>query len=322
METLNNNKPKKQKKAGKRFLWLCLLALVLFGVGRLGFWVTEGFHEGNITSDFTYDLRWDTRPLSNGEKSLVNEILSQEFTYLGKGCQSYVFLSKDNKYVLKFFKYQRFRPKFYLKWFSSIPAVENLRQAKIVKKQRKLEGVYSGWKIAFDDLQTETGVLYVHLNKTENQLPVLTFYDKLGITHQLEMDRMEFLIQRTATMLCPELDTMMAKGETDKAKELLTQLLQMVLSEYHRGFADNDHALMQNTGVLDRKPIHVDVGQFVKDDAMRDPENYHQELFNKTYKFRIWLKKYPELLSHLDQELHREMGDKFYQLKHQPTPRG
>ena len=124
-------------------------------------------------------------------------------------------------------------------------------------------------------------------------------------------------------MLCPQLEKLMASGEVNKAKVLLTRLLQMVLSEYHRGLADNDHALMQNTGVLGGLPIHVDVGQFVKNEAMKDPNNYNQELFNKTYKFRIWLQgKYPELLSHLDAELHNEMGDVFYQLKHIPKIKG
>ncbi|MFQ5730237.1 MAG: hypothetical protein ACE5GN_07740, partial [Waddliaceae bacterium] len=83
--------------------------------------------------------------------------------------------------------------------------------------------------------------------------------------------------------------------------------------------ADNDHALMQNTGVLEGLPVHVDVGQFVKNEAMKDSAIYNQELFNKTYKFRIWLQdKYPELLSYLDAELHHEMGDIFYQLKYIP----
>lgn len=314
---------KNTKNITKVFIWLCLLTLMLYGVGRLYFQVTGGFLLSNIASDFSHDPRWDTRHLSEGEKKSVDQVLSQEFHYLGKGCQSYVFLSDDGEYVIKFLKYQRFRPQFYLEWFSFIPVVGNIRQEKIVKKRQKLDDLCSSWKIAFDDLQTETGLVYVHLNKTDHLHDTLIIRDKIGRKHELNIDDYEFLVQRRATMLCSQLEEMMAQGKDAEAKELLTKLLQMVVSEYSRGLADNDHALMQNTGVLEGRPVHVDVGQFVKDETMKDPNFYNQELFNKTYKFRIWLQeKYPGLLAHLDNELNNAIGDAFYQMKHRPKKKG
>ena len=185
-----------------------------------------------------------------------------------------------------------------------------------------MDDLNRSWKIAFDHLQEETGLVYVHLNKTDHLAKRFKFTDKIGMEHTLDIDRYEFLIQKKAEMLCPTLDKMVAEGKDDEAKELLSKLVAMVLSEYHRGLADNDHALMQNTGVIDGKPVHVDVGQFVRDPSMSDPENYHQELFNKTYKFRIWLQeKHPDLLAHLDQELIKEMGDAFHSMQHRPKPK-
>ena len=61
----------------------------------------------------------------------------------------------------------------------------------------------------------------------------------------------------------------------------------MLVSEYRRGFADNDHATVQNTGVLDGRPIHIDVGQFVRNERVKEPRLFHQELFNKTWKFQL-----------------------------------
>ena len=309
------------KKLLKVVVWLCLVIAASYGLGRLYFEVTGGFLPSNIASDFPNNPRWDTRPLAASEKQEVVAVLSQPYTYLGKGCQSYVFLSQDGQYVLKFLKYQRFRPQFYLEWFSPIPFVDNIRQEKIEKKRHKLDDLFSSWKIAFNELPKETGLVYVHLNKTKDLQATLTIYDKIGLKYELNIDDFEFLIQKRATMLCPQLDSMMAAGDVDGAKGLLSRLLQMIVSEYHRGLADNDHALMQNTGVQDGEPVHVDVGQFVYNEAMRDPNNYNQELFNKMYKFRLWLReKYPELLSYLDAELYKEMGDVFYKLKHIPKP--
>lgn len=299
---------------------LCLLILAFYGGGRLYFLVTDGFCIGNITSTLPNDPRWNTRPLAEEEQIFVNAILSQNFFYLGKGCQSYVFLSNDKKHVIKFFKHQHFRPKFYVRWFAFIPAVKEILADKVKEKRNKRDYFFRSWKTAFDHLQSETGLVYVHLNKTKCLQSVVTIYDKMGRKHQLNMDEMEFLIQRKVTMLCPALDTLITEGGVgvDKAKRLLAQLVKMVISEYRRGFADNDDALMQNTGIVDEQLVHVDVGAFVKNEVMRDPIIYHQELFNKMFAFRLWLsEKYPDLKKHLDQELFNEIGEKFFSMKHE-----
>lgn len=312
-----------KKQIIRLFICICLISTVLYGVARLYYEVTGGFHMANISSDFPYDPRWDTHSLSSEEKHTVDHALDQEYRYLGKGCQSYVFMSEDGKYVLKFFKYQRFRPQAYINWLSVIPKVEKIRQEKIEKKQKKLEVFFKSWKIAFDELPEETGLVYVHLNKTNQLGKILTIRDKIGLKHHVDLDQMEFLVQKSATMLCPTLEQMVSKHEIEESKQLLSRLVKMIVSEYHRGLADNDHALMQNTGVIDGRAIHIDVGLFSHDEAIKDPSRYHQELFNKTYKFRLWLQGVsPELLSHLDHELYHEMGDKFYSLKHIPRMKG
>jgi hypothetical protein len=292
---------------------VCLAAGVLYGSGRLYFKVTGGFKIEHISSDFAYDPRWETRALSPTEQENVDRILSQKFTYLGKGCQSYVFRSEDDQYVLKFFKYQRFRPQFYFYWLSFLPAGEELLKEKIEKKTQKRENLFASWRIAFDHLKDETGLVFVHLNKTNNLNKQVKIYDKLGVEYILDIDNMEFSIQKKAKMLCETLEEMVAEGKTPEAKQLLSKLMAMVVTEYQKGYADNDHALMQNTGVYNGIPIHIDVGQFEINPTFSNPAHYHQEIFNKTWKFRNWLRKhYPELLAHLDQELIQEMGDKFY----------
>ncbi len=300
------------KKLKKIILWCIAAALLFYGAGRLYYRTTGGFMQGNITYDLPYDSRWD---LYHPES--IDELLMHKFHYLGKGCQSYVFSSDDGKHVIKFFKYQRFRPQAWLSFFSFIPPIEDYRLAKIEKKRQKLESVFMSWKIAYEDLQPETGVVFVHLNKSKNLQKTLVIYDKIGLEYKLNADDYEFLIQKKAQMLCPALNEMMAKGDSIGAKQLLDRLFNLLLSEYHRGFADNDHALMQNTGVVDGYPVHIDVGQFVKNQRASNPDVYHQELFNKTWKFRKWLEKnHRELADHLVFRLEQTMGkDVFASLK-------
>lgn len=297
----------------KRIFLLIILVGALYGIGRLYYVFTAGFTIGNISSDLAYDPRWETHPLSLEERNQIEKVLNQEYTYLGKGCQAYVFASPDGQYVLKFFKYQRFRPQPWLNLFTFIPAIESYQQKKAIEKKGRLERVFRSWKLVYEKLKNETGVVYVHLNKTSHLNMPLVLHDKLGGTHRLDLDKMEFLVQKRAEMLCPKIESLMADHREKQASQIIDRLFSMLISEYERGYADNDHALMQNTGVLDGYPIHIDVGQFIYNDIVKDPKIYKQEIYDKMYKLRVWLEKhYPELALHLKARLIDLLGIDYY----------
>ncbi len=298
----------------KKCTLVLICAAIVYGLGRLYFAVTAGFTIGNITSTLAYDPHWDTHALSSDEKHAIEQALNQEYVYLGRGCQAYVFASLDGNYVIKFFKYQRFRTQRWIDLFTFLPSVNAYQQEKAIEKQTKLHKVFRSWKIAYEYLKEQTGVVFVHLNKSTDWSKQIVIRDKLGLTHQLDLGQMEFLLQRRANMLCPTLEAMMNEGQEKQSYDVLDRLVAMLLSEYAHGFADNDHALMQNTGVLDGNPIHIDVGQFIYNDIVKSPKIYQQELYDKTYKLRQWLEqRYPELAYHLKARLLAILGiDYFY----------
>jgi len=303
---------RKQPKWLKRLLLLLLALFIAYCLGRLWYKATGGFTEGNINYNLTYDPQWDVRALDPKSEEELAYALSQPYYYLGKGCQSYVFSSLDGKFVVKFFKYQRFKPQWWLNYLTFVPLLDTYNQEKTAKKKIKLDNAFSSWKLAYEDLKKETGVLYVHLNKGVHLKKDLTVFDKLGLQHTLCLDNLEFMVQKKAEMLCPVLLKMKQKNEFVEAQKLMDRLLSMLINEYQRGVADNDHALMQNTGVFEGFPIHIDVGQFVKNTDVMKSKIYHQELFNKTWKFRLWLEKhYPELAAYLKAKLEEEIGDAF-----------
>lgn len=302
----------------KWILIACALLLLGYGTGRLYYRITDGFTTGNIRSDLPYNHAWAIASKKGEEKEKLDAILSQSFQYIGKGCQSYVFLSADGNYVLKFVKYQRFTPQAWLDIFEAVPVINTIRLQKIEKKQKKLDMLFTSWKTAYENLSTETGLVYVHLNKTKEFGKSLLIFDKMGFKHQINLDETEFLVQKKAAMLCPSIDAYMKENHEQKAVALIDNLLALILFEYARGLADNDHALMQNTGVLEGKPIHIDVGQFVKNEEVKKSEVSKQELYSKTFKFRKWLeKRYPSLASHLEKRLIEVIGSDYYTLKPQ-----
>jgi hypothetical protein len=306
----------KLKKNIFRIIATLILVLSIYGLGRLYFYLTAGFTLSNISSDFTYQPEWEVRPLTGGENDLLNSALGQTYHYLGKGCQSYVFVSRDGEYVIKFFKYQRFRMQPWLTFFPPLPAIVKYREEKKEKKWFKLDGFIKSWKVAFEYLKDETGLIFIHLNKTKSLNKNLIIFDKLGIEHQIDLDQMEFCIQHRAEMLCDVLLRYKQENDLKSAQVLIDRLLALIVSEYHRGLADNDHALMQNTGVVQGNPIHIDVGQFVINENVKEPTFYHQELFTKNYKFKLWLfQHYPELGTYLDNKLQDIIGERYSEME-------
>lgn len=300
----------KYKKLFFLVVSLSIIALSLYGLGRLYYYVTDGFTIGNIQSDLQFDPRWEATPsLDHPNEKLVGTILDQKFTYLAKGCQAYVFQSADGRYVLKFFKYQRYRIQPWLTAFSFLPYADSYFTKKLIKKNLKRESFFLSWKIAYQDLKGESGLVFLHLNKTNHLNKVITIVDKMGVTHQVDADKMEFLIQKKASMLGPYLLELKTKGDLSSAQQLVDRILNLVLSEYERGLGDNDHALMQNTGVFEGEPIHIDVGQFVYNEEFKRPELYKQELFSKFYRFHQWLnKEYPQLGQYLTLRMREIIG--------------
>ncbi len=304
------------KILAKRFFLIALIVVSFYGLGRLYYQLTAGFTLGNIRSDFPFQPQWEVRPLMASEEAEFSKALNQPYTYLGKGCQSYVFASEDGEYVVKFFKYQRYRLQSWLAYFPPMPAIKKYRQEKIENKWNKLDGFVRSWKVAFENLKEETGLLFVHLNKTSHLHHQLIIFDKIGLQYTVDLDQMDFCIQRRASMLCDILLEFKKKDDLAGAQQLIHQLLSVILSEYSRGLADNDHALMQNTGVAQGKPVHIDVGQFVFNEAVRQPAVFHQELFTKTFKFKVWLgESYPELKEYLEVELRQIIGPAYETMK-------
>src|SRR5688500_13829152 len=93
------------KKYSNWIINFLLAAILIYAVGRTYFQLTDGFKESNIIEDINEEPNHNLN-ISNIEKDQIKKILAQPFYYLGKGCQSYVFISNDKKYVIKFLKHQ------------------------------------------------------------------------------------------------------------------------------------------------------------------------------------------------------------------------
>ena len=311
----------------KRILLIVAMSWAIYGLGRLYLQRTDGFFVSHILSskdDFPAKPYWDLTPLAPEERKKALQALHQPYIYLGKGCQSYVFASQDGQFVLKFFKYQRFRPQAWLNPLRSFPDMSRFVQEKAQKREKKLLSFMKSWQIAFNELKEQSGLLVMHLNKTEDHWGTITLMDRLGTPYLVHLDQTEFYLQKKGILLEEHLLTLIRKGEIERAKKLIDKLLQIIISEYERGIGDRDHALLQNTGILPGDEIiHLDIGQFTQDKAFITPLCQNQELFSKTYRFSQFLQKQsPALASHLQKRLVEKMGPAYFSMQPVFRPHG
>lgn len=247
---------------------------------------TEGFRMQKIASDLSYREEWATPPPPEEVKAL----LAQPYRYLGSGGQCYAFASEDGTAVIKFFKHHHMKP---------LPfSIEKK------KRQERLETIFGSFKIAYDRLKEETGMLYLQLNRREDFQKPLILIDPIGIHHSVDPNQMTFALQKRATLAFPTLQALIDSGKTEEAKTHLISLIDLIIKRTQAHVADFDPIIKRNMGFIDGKAVEIDLGSFLNDDNLSNPIAQRRVLFFETLKMRSWLKKRaPDLLSFFDLQL-------------------
>jgi hypothetical protein len=263
---------------------------------------TDGFSRYKISSNLAFNPKWETPRLNSDEQKDLSKILSQPYRYLAKGAQSYVFLSDDGQYVLKFFRIYHLQPPFWVTHLSWPWFLQSYKMDKILKKLDELHKDFASYKIAHDELKEETGIVYLHLNKTDYLKQTLTFYDKIGIKHQVALDQMEFLVQKRAELVYPALAKMVESEGLENAKDALSQLVSLLCLRCQKGIHDKDPDLNTNFGFIGHTPLQIDVGRFrIENGNLQERMVDRDEIIRITDNLNQWLRsRYPELSGHLE----------------------
>jgi hypothetical protein len=269
---------------------LCIGFLV--GMERFCHHQTAGFTLSRIHSDLPFQ--------AEPEMVDIAPILDQPFFYLDKGAQCYVFLSEDQKHVLKFFRFHRLDPPWWLPHFKLPGFLEIKRQAILSACQDRLSRHLNSYKLAFERLKQESGLVYIHLNKTDSLRKQLTIVDKIGIRHSLDLDSMGFILQKKAELVYPTFEKWIAKNERGLAREAIDQILALLINRSKMGIYDKDSNLATNFGFVEGRAVQIDVGRFCLKEKMTD----RTALTRITAPFKQWLEERdPSLVLYLQEQL-------------------
>ena len=194
-----------------------------------------GFSLDKVRSPFEKSSKWAIGNLSAFEKEEIQDILSQGFNYLGSGAQCYAFLSSDGKYVIKFFRMKHLIPKKWLKLIP-LPGLDKYRFSKIDKRMLRHQELFASYKMAYDELKEEAGLVYIHLNKSKDLRIRVKLYDRMRNCYVANLDEYEFVLQKKTQLVHNRITALMQRGKREEALESMHKLLRQVVVQCKKGF--------------------------------------------------------------------------------------
>lgn len=267
----------------KKYLGTLFLLLLLFGCER-----DKGFTLKKITSYYEPSGQWEIAQILSAETLL--KILDQPYIYLGSGNHTYAFESFDGKFVIKFFKQKHMR-------------IQSpfLSKEKIEQRKNEREESFTSYMIAYRHLKEETGLLFLHLNKTDHLGISLKLIDQHGSSMEVNLDEMEFLIQKRAVLAFEYLETLIERGAYGDVLIRIRSLLDVVAKRNQMGIYDKDLQFFKNFGFINNHAVEIDIGEFK---IGVDVPNTYEELLRLSYQISEFIReKAPGLVSVVENEM-------------------
>ncbi|MCB1110884.1 MAG: hypothetical protein KDK64_07865 [Chlamydiia bacterium] len=259
---------------------------------------TKGFCYKKIHSLYSYDPRWDFGVPNPEQNALLEKISTQTFSLLGSGKECYAFVSDDGLFVVKFFKQKHMKTQYLIDYLPLSQQLQMIRREVLNRHKSHRNRLYQSYQLAYERLFDHSGVLYLHLTKTNYIKKAITIRSPSGKRLALKLDDMEFLVQKRAYSIFDTIANAPKKGE-----ETIDAILDYLASRNARGIGDDDINCARNLGILEGKVMQVDIGELYPALPRPAPE---KELIAATLDLKDFLeRKHPHLARYLDAEIER-----------------
>ena len=233
----------------------------------------EGFAVRKITSTHAPNSKWDVEEISGDQLEDIKEIFDQPFYYLAKGRHSYAFASADGTTVLKFFRQRQLGRH---NWKNALPLPHSLMKGYAKKYEaglKKRESTFSSFIEAYKNLRDETGLLYLHFNRTNGLInKKVKLHYKNKRVDIIDIDRFEFALQKRANLGFDHLQKLLDSGDTKRVLTSIGSYLDLTITRCKKGYTDDDLQFNKNFGFIEDKAIEIDLGHITKDLSMKSDE--------------------------------------------------
>ncbi|MFA6501471.1 MAG: hypothetical protein WCT85_01655 [Parachlamydiales bacterium] len=283
----------------KLIIKFSLVLIILAVVIKSWVFFTFSFRIDKIEPNEFFQNHWNVKLKVNPQ---IKGVLDQKYKLFNKGRQSFVFISDDNKYVIKLIRFHRYSDPFFVKFLDSLKISNNHMNKLKNEINTSYQETMNSYKIAYEQLSDETATIYVHLDKTRVFDKKLQVVDRLGQNHYLDLDKLGFVIQKKAEPF----DLKIQKTQDDRkaTRKLIESFFYNLSSIYKKNVFNNDRHLVQNLGIIDDQIVEIDIGRFAIDERLEQRDFLQKESAHYTYYLRKWiLKNIPEHVQFFDREL-------------------
>ncbi len=263
---------------------------------------TDGFRTNLITK---FEKKEDTYKI-DVEKDLdeIKKILSQEFHYLTKGRECFIFESEDKKYVLKFFNSSRYYMKYFFPKISLPKFLDSYRKKHYNRRCKRLSFNLSSSKLAFDNLKEDAALIFVNLTISDYFKDKVKIKNKYGKIFNLDLNNIFFILQKK----CDIFYQVYEKTSDDRYKiYLIESFLEMVHNRTKKLIIDDDIGKKRrNWGVFDNRAVTIDIGRWYFDEKLQTFSGYKKEMIKATKTLRKYLEdNEPEKIDFFNTSLKR-----------------
>jgi hypothetical protein len=236
---------------------ILLLLLFCAATGKGWYFCIDGFRPARVRCDLPAAKEIDS---SSAE---IQQALLQKYFYLGRGRQCYAFESADGRYVLKLPRGDAFRLPLWLR-AGSFSFLDSIRESRLADKRKRFGFLMNSFILASQELKTQTGILYLHLASTHHLQSVISIHDRLGRSHQLNLDRAAFALQEKKELMIPLVIRCFNQGDRKGAQKLLEAFVELVSYRAKKGIFNKDPSFRRNFGYDGSTAVQIDIGSFYR----------------------------------------------------------
>lgn len=286
----------------KRAIALVFLVLSVSGIGQLWHFLKDGFSINRIF--FSLEKPSESKTFcEEPSPHWVEPLLERSYRYLGRGRQCYAFESLDGRVVLKLPRFDRYALP--VRW-RAVPFSLFERSRRLIweDRQERLAFTLQSFRIAARELKEQTGVLYLHLQKTEGLPKRLVLLDRLNRRFSIDPNQTVFILQEKKELMMPAFISALHAQDRAKAERILQSFLQIIEERAKLGIFNKDPSFLKNFGWGDERGVQIDIGSFYRKTGLNPLDAYRRSLFESTGPLREWLAaKDQDLLEQFNQRL-------------------
>lgn len=241
----------------KPFIWGAAL-IFLFIICRT-FWFSyhksQGFSVSKMTASIPHEEKWGLPKLSIDQEERLKDIFQQRFHFFSSGYQSYAFISEDERTIIKFFRMKRLSHSMTDPFF---------HPQKVGMHKKNLHLIFDAYKLAYDEMREDAGLIYIHLNQTNFLKTEVAITDQEGNDHRIDLDKVHFIVQEKAEPLFVHLHKYIEKKDKEGFDKAIDALIALIKRRHEKGIGDEDRGIAENYGFIGDRPIQFDIGRIYK----------------------------------------------------------